>query len=119
MTDRVPAARIARSHATPPVAERIDSDSDWTAEQWEEWSNELASHLPPHVDGDEAQEAIIIEWVQRVALPHTLLHEGDVDAIVAARVRLLQKWQEEFTEYAEEIITAPPVASTGEGASDE
>ena len=41
--------------------------SSWTPDEWEEWSNDLAEALPTRYDGDEAQEAIILDAVKDMA----------------------------------------------------
>lgn len=44
---------------------------------WEVWSNDLASHMSEHRDGDEAQESIIASFVEEYGELDRNIHEQD------------------------------------------
>jgi hypothetical protein len=44
-----------------------EGHGDWTLDQWEEWSNEVASIMPENWDGDESQEDLIARFVAYAA----------------------------------------------------
>ena len=58
-------ARAALAAAGAGEGDRSSGDGvEWTFEQWQEWSNEVASEMPENWDGDEAQEDIILRFVK-------------------------------------------------------
>lgn len=61
--------RALRGHA-----ERARADLRDELDNYEEWSNELASLMPEEYDGDEAQEAIITRWVNDLVAERDAWH---------------------------------------------
>jgi hypothetical protein len=62
----------AASDPAPPVTAPTEEIDQLRAErdQLRAWADDLAAKVPPHVDGDESQEALTTQWVSHVGLIH-------------------------------------------------
>jgi hypothetical protein len=83
---------LAASPAEPDTALR--EERDWLRA----WADDLAAKVPPHVDGDESQEALTMRWVAHVGLIHC--NTDDIMPEVRAerdraRDELLEWWAED------------------------
>lgn len=60
--------------------------------------------LPPHVDGEESEEELVLRWVERMALVDTRLQDvlpEKHDEILAARSATVKRW---FVEASDSLM---------------
>jgi hypothetical protein len=95
-----PTGRGAASDPAPPATAPTEEIDQLRAErdQLRAWADDLAAKVPPHVDGDESQEALTTQWVAHVGLIH--LNADDIMPEVRAerdqaRDELLEWWAED------------------------
>ena len=86
-------------------------EAGMTLAEWDEWSNEIATLLPAHADGDAAQEELIRRWVATVAPVHEHTEDLDPDALAtrdAARGELLREWARDGYEPPWDVLLHAP-----------